>query len=211
MIYSSNSRPQQQIEFLENSRILYLPIAGGWPPNVRDKKELDEIRKLIIKDIESAKLFIDENPDILEGHEIYADLLRMAHNVDVPDAAQKSEAVLKEILKNNPQSYAATMSLASLYITSNAELAPKAEEYFHRALELRPNSPNPAIYQGLGFASLHQNRIDLAIENFQKYLGLVPTDTQISEFVGKLIAGEKPLQVKEPVTEKSSKAWWKLW
>ena len=211
MTHSSNSRPQQQIEFLENSRILYLPIAGGWPPNVRDKKELDEIRTLIIKDIESAKLFIDENPDILEGHEIYADLLRMAHNVDVPDAARKSEAVLKEILKNNPQSYPATMSLASLYITSNAELAPKAEEYFHRALELRPNSPNPAIYQGLGFASLHQNRIDIAIENFQTYLCLVPTDTQISEFVGKLIAGEKPVQVKETIANKSSKAWWKLW
>lgn len=211
MTHSNKSLPQQQIEFLENSRILYLPIAGGWPPNVRDKKELDEIRMLIVKDIESAKLFIDENPDILEGHEIYADLLRMAHNVDVPDAARKSEAVLKEILKDNPQSYPATMSLASLYITSNAELAPKAEEYFHRALELRPNSPNPAIYQGLGFASLHQNRINLAIENFQKYLCLVPNDTQISEFVSKLIAGEKPVQVKEPVAEKSSKAWWKLW
>ena len=101
MTHSSKSLPQQQIEFLENSRILYLPIAGGWPPNVRDKKELDELRTLIIKDIESAKLFIDENPDILEGHEIYADLLRMAHNVNVPDAAQKSENVLKEILKNN--------------------------------------------------------------------------------------------------------------
>jgi tetratricopeptide (TPR) repeat protein len=211
MTHSSKSLPQQQIEFLENSRILYLPIAGGWPPNVRDKKELDELRTLIIKDIESAKLFIDENPDILEGHEIYADLLRMAHNVDVPDAARKSEVVLKEIIKNNPQSYPATMSLASLYITSNAELAPKAEEYFHRALELRPNSPDPSIYQGLGFASLHQNRIDLAIENFQKYLCLVPTDTQISDFVDKLIAGEKPVQVKEPVAEKSSKAWWKLW
>jgi tetratricopeptide (TPR) repeat protein len=211
MTHSNKSLPQQQIEFLENSRILYLPIVGGWPPNVRDKKELDEIRKLIVKDIESAKLFIDENPDILEGHEIYADLLRMAHNVDVPDAARKSEAVLKEILKNNPRSYPATMSLASLYITSNAELAPKAEEYFHRALELQPNSPNPAIYQGLGFASLHQNRIDLAIENFQKYLCLVPNDTQISEFVSKLIAGEKPVQVKEPVAEKGSKAWWKLW
>jgi tetratricopeptide (TPR) repeat protein len=211
MTHSGKSLPQQQIEFLENSRTLYLAIAGGWPPNVRDKKELDEVRTLIIKDIESAKLFIEENPEIIEGREIYADLLRMAHNVDVPGAAQKSEAVLKEILKNNPQSYPATMSLASLYITSNTELAPKAEEYFHRALKLRPNSSDPAIYQGLGFASLHQNRIDLAIESFQKYLCLVPTDANISEFVSKLIAGKKPVQVKESVAEKSSKSWWKLW
>jgi tetratricopeptide (TPR) repeat protein len=211
MTHSSKSLPQQQIEFLENSRTLYLAIAGGWPPNVRDKKELNEVRTLIVKDIESAKLFIEENPEIVEGREIYADLLRMAHNIDVPGAAQKSEAVLKEILKNNPQSYPATMLLASLYITSNAELAPKAEEYFHRALELRPNSPDPAIYQGLGFASLHQNRIDLAIENFQKYLYLVPNDANISEFVSKLIAGEKLVQVKQPITEKSSKSWWKLW
>jgi tetratricopeptide (TPR) repeat protein len=211
MTHSSKSIPQQQIDFLENSRTLYLHIVGGWPPKVSGKKELDEIRTLIIRDIESAKLFIEENPTIIEGQEIYADLLRMAHNVDVPGAAQKADTVLKEILKNNPQSYPATMSLASLYVTSNSELAPKAEEYFHRALELRPNSPDPSIYQGLGFAFLHQNRIDLAIENFQKYLGLVPTDAQISEFVDKLMEGEKPEKVSELVAKKSSKPWYKLW
>jgi tetratricopeptide (TPR) repeat protein len=211
MAHSSKSLPQQQIDFLENSRTLYLPIAGRWPPNVRDKKELEEIRTLITNDIESAKRFVEENPEILEGHEIYADLLRMAHNVDVPGAAQKSETILKQILVNNPQSYPATMSLASLYITSNADLAPKAEEYFHRALELGPNSPDPLIYQGLGFASLHQNKIDLAIDNFQQYLLMVPTDAKISGFVSKLAAGEKPVKTHEPVTEKRSKSWWKLW
>jgi hypothetical protein len=150
MTHSSKSLPQQQIDFLENSRILYLQVIGGWPPTISDKKELEGIRILLLKDIENAKLFVEENPEIGEGLEIYADLLRMAHNVDVPGAAQKSEAILKEILANNPQSYPAVMSLASLYVTSNADFAERSEHYFKRALELRPNSPNPAIYQGLG-------------------------------------------------------------
>jgi tetratricopeptide (TPR) repeat protein len=122
---------------------------------------------------------------------------------------ERSIIYLDELQNNGSVFY--TFAGGLLYITLNAELAPKAEEYFLRALELRPNAPDPAIYQGLGFASLHQNRIDLAIENFKKYLCLVTTDAQISEFVGKLMAGEKPIQVKQPIAEKSSKSWWKLW
>jgi carbamate kinase len=62
MTNSSKSLSQKQIDFLETSRILYLPIAGGWPPNVRDRKELEEIHTLISKDIQSAKLFVEEKP-----------------------------------------------------------------------------------------------------------------------------------------------------
>ena len=202
---------QQQIDFLERRRTLYLPIAGGWPPNIDDGKQLREIQTLILKDIESTQLFIEKNPDIVEGREIYADLLRMAHNIDIPGAAPKADVLLQEILLHNPQSYAATLSLAALYVTTNADFAPKAEQLFCRALELRPNSPDPSIYQGLGFALLQQGKTEQAIENFQEYLRLVPSDKQIPELVEKLITGEKPERIHVPLAEKSSKPWWKLW
>jgi hypothetical protein len=40
---------------------------------------------------------------------------------------------------------------------------------------------------------------------------MVPTDIKTSEFISKLTAGEKPVQIHEPIAEKSSKSWWKLW
>ena len=223
MTQDEQALQQQKIAFLEGRRALYAKVAGGWPPTVVDQAQLAEIRSLLLKDIGHARSFVAESPDNQHGREIYADLLRMAHNLDVPDAARQADAVLRNILAHDPDSYAAHLSLASLYITLQPELAAEAARHFQRALELRPEIPDPAIYQGLGFASLHQGQVAGAIENFQKYLSLVPTDKRIAEFAERLSKGEVPTRIQAPPAEntapvesavpaeKERKSWWKRW
>jgi len=68
----------------------------------------------------------------------------------------------------------------------------------------------------LGFACLHQNKIEKAIGYFQKHLALVP-DSPISELVNKLSAGERGTStVYYPGTDGPQQSnakcpWWKFW
>lgn len=198
---------------------MYIPLVGGWPPNLQNKDQLAEVRALLIEDIKHASSFVREHPTNLGGAEIYGDLLRMGHNVDVPEAAKESAAVLQAVLATNPRSYDAAMSIASLYVTLHPSLMVEAEKHFRLALELSSSPPEPLIFQGLGFSCLHQQRTEQAIEYFQQYLALVPSDQRIAEVVERLTYGQRPEQVyvrsesadaHSPNADKKAKPWWRV-
>lgn len=211
---------EQQIAYLENRRRMYLPLVGGWPPNLQSKEQLAEVRALLVQDIKYASSFVRENPANLGGAEIYGDLLRMGHNADVPGASKESVAVLQAVLAADPRSYNAALSIASLYVTLHPTLMGEAEKYFRLALELSSGPPDPLIFQGIGFSCLHQQKMEQAIQYFQQYLALVPGDRRISELVDRLASGQRPEQVyatfeaaavDAPKAEVTSKPWWRLW
>ncbi len=211
---------EQQIAYLEKKRRMYLPLVGGWPPNLQDQALLAEVRAHLVEDIQHSASFVREHPSNLRGMELHGDLLRMGHNVDVPGAAQESAGVLRSVLAANPHSCPAALSLASLYVTLHPSLMAEAEQYFRIALDLSAEAPDPLIFQGLGFACLHQQKTAQALEYFRKYLGLVPADERISEVVGKLSAGVTPTPVFVPLGERASggsevkrteKPWWRFW
>jgi predicted Zn-dependent protease len=217
------SYQQSQVECIEVRRRGYRGVAGGWPPNVRNESHLAEVRSALLKDIKLARGLMEGNAASLRAREVCADLLRMAHNLHLPGAAQESDAMLQKILAEHPDNYAALVSIASLYITSNPGLVSKADLYFRRALALRPDDPDPLVYQGLGFACLHQKKTDEAIRQFTEYLRLVPDDQRIFTLVAKLAAGDKPSPVHVPMdngpvpraqavaVSGTSKPWWKVW
>lgn len=199
---------------------MYLPLVGGWPPNLQDEEQLAEVRGLLVEDIRHASSFVVEHPENLVGAEIYGDLLRMAHNVDVPSAAKESVAVLQSVLARNPRSYSAALSIASLYVTLHPSLMAEAESHFRLALDLSSGPPDPLLFQGLGFSCMHQQKLDEAIQYFRRYLELVPTDQRISEVLERLASGQRPEQVyvpsKSPGTpapafKEKRKPWWRLW
>ena len=186
--------PQQHIAYLEGRRRLFLQVVGGWPPNVQGDM-LQEARNAIQKDLAYVVAFLRDFPGNLAGEEVYADLLRMAHNADVPEAGAEAQRLLLDILGRHPESYSANLSIACLYVCSSQAHSPDAERYFRKALELKPELPDPAIYQGLGFSLLYQGKTEEATAQFEQYLKHVPGDTRIAGLLNKLASGEQPRPV----------------
>jgi hypothetical protein len=137
-----------------------------------------------------AEALLQERPDSLEAKTALGDLLRMGHNMDVPEAALESSKLLSEVLVADSNHLKAHLAIACLYVTVNAALAPKAEHHFLRVEELAAPKVIPLIYQGLGFACLYQDRIPDAISYFERYL-TIHKDPNVRTVVQRLKAGDK--------------------
>ncbi len=203
----TQSPTQNQISFFQKRRDIYQTVVGGLPPNIDNATELAEARKLLAEDIRHAKSFVTKNSTHTDGKLLLADLLRMAHNVDLPNAAKESEQCLQAILQDDPNHAEAVFCLASLYVNLHLDFMPQAERYFLHALALTKDQPNPLIYQGLGFACLHLQKREQAMIYFHEYLRRTPNDNRIAELVAELSSGKPAESVRIPIT----KPWWKFW
>jgi hypothetical protein len=170
--------PTQRLSFDDrlkqlNRELAYFnPLIGGWPPAVQGTKRILEVSKRWDKARVLAEGLLKERPTSLEAKASLGDLFRMGQNMDVAGAAQYSHRLLNEILAADPNYAKAHLVLAYLYVTVNAELAPKAEHHFLCVEELVAPEIIPDIYQGLGFACVYQDRIPEAIAYFEKYLAM---------------------------------------
>ncbi len=197
MAQSELSLKQQKMAFLEDKRTLYRQLAGGWPPNIPNEMVAD-VRLMLVNDLALANSFVVENPNDIQGKVLWADLLRVAHNLSITGASTEADKILREILEENPKCHSALVCIASLYVSVNPDLAKAAEHYFNRALELTTDKTDPVIFQGLGFANLHQQNAGQAIYYFKKYLQLVPDDKRIKELISIISSGALPKMVHEP-------------
>ena len=186
----------QQFAFLAGRQMLYRRVAGGWPPAVRDDAQLRELQSRMRTDLDHASAFVAANPSQASARLLLADLLRMAHNLDVPDTARRADELLGELLAADPGHGEAALCRGSLYVTLSPELGSRAEADFRLALSVQSVAPDPLIHQGLGFACLHQGRRAEALEHLRRYLDAVPQDARIAQFVARMAGGEQPRTVR---------------
>lgn len=148
----------------------------------------------------------------------------MGHNIDVPDAARKADLVLTEIFRIDQFNLKAMICRASMYVSLAPQFLPDAERLFAKVIELTSPNVDPIIYQGLGFACLNQNKIELATSHFEAYLSLVPADEKIIRILAQLKLGNRGQLTHVPGTDFSTsaasavepnvqkeKSWWRLW
>jgi tetratricopeptide (TPR) repeat protein len=219
MVDNDSTLADQQIAYFRQRCELYAPLIGGWPTQAQGEA-LQQARAGLLEDLSRARAFVQQHPQRPDGKVLCADLLRMAHNTEVPGAADEARALLTGVLETNPRNYEALVCIASLYVTAHPSLAAAAESYFTKALEIRGLHPDPLLYQGLAFAALGQRKIDAAIGHFRKYLELAPNDGRIAELARRL-AESTPLTTKFVPLQKSAtveeskpaavKPWWKVW
>jgi hypothetical protein len=180
----------EQLNKLNRELAYFNPLIGGWPPAVKSTKQVVEVSKRWDKARIMAEALVQEHPNSLEAKTALGDLLRMGHNMDVPEAALESSKLLGEVLVADPNHLKAHLAIACLYVTVNATLAPRAEHHFLRVEELAAPEVIPLIYQGLGFACLYQDRVPEAIVYFEKYLS-IHKDPSVRTVVQRLKAGDK--------------------
>jgi hypothetical protein len=186
-----------QLAHLVRRRDLFAQVAAGWPPRVRDAAQLRELQALMTVDLGHARGFVAEHPANAAGRRVCADLLRMAHNLDVPGAAQEAATMLGALLDEDPGDAEAALCRGSLLVTLSPRFGAQAEADFRRAIA--GGSTAASALQGLGFACLHQGRHAEALEHFRSYLARVPADASIASFVARMEAGEVPRAVQQPV------------
>jgi len=216
----------QHLIYFQERRLAFAQIAGGWPPNVNSEVELKEAQQRMTDDLQRLESYLQVNRESQLAFECYGDLLRMAHNLNIPNAAGIADKVLSGVVAENPNNYDATVALASLYVTLHQDLAPKAEALFNRAVELKPDVGNALIYQGLGLACVYQGKWEQALVHLGKYLDMVPTDKRISDLQKNLSRGHYPTLIHTPLNpsptiaesksvvpklQKEDKPWWRLW
>ena len=207
----------QQLAYFRSRQPLFAQVAGGWPPSISDPTQLAEVRQMLLEDIARVEHYLGQHADCPDGREILGDFLRMAHNLDVPDCAQRAETVLLDLVAECPDRASTALALASLYVTLHKDLAPKAEHHFRRALALQGEQADPLIHQGIGFACLYQDKRAEAMESFRRYLLRVPSDQRIATLLqrleherGEVAHVHVPMKAKGDVVP-DRRPWWKLW
>src|SRR5262249_32257754 len=143
-------------------------------------------QRMLLEDIARVEHYLGEHAACPDGREIHGDFLRMAHNLDVPQCAQRAEAVLLGLVDEYPERASAAQTLASLYVTLHKDFAPRAEHYFRRVLALQGEQADPMVHQGIGFACLYQDKRAEAMESFREYLRRAPSDQRIATLLQRL-------------------------
>ncbi len=93
---------QEKLSYFDERLKLFYPLIGGWPPNLASPEQAQEVRALLEQDLAHAVTLYLEHPQEISAKLVLAELLRMGHNLDVPDCARKADAVLTEIFRLDP-------------------------------------------------------------------------------------------------------------
>lgn len=139
------------------------PFIGSFPPNVekKDIKSIETKYDQIKSDLDKA---IKENPSDLELLFLRGHLEVMGHNFDKEDAWKLGEADLLEVLRANPNHERALVEIGLLYVNTNFNFAPKAQEYFNKAQAVHGSELLEPAQQGLFFCLYYQGRMQEALQ-----------------------------------------------
>ncbi len=203
MFFRMKPSLDEQLEQLQAEWSHFNPLIGGWPTRIHNASELQVIKKRWDASFKIANSLLKQYPDSIAAKYLLADFLRMGHNIDIANAAQASQTLLKEIIQTDPNHFGAYYSLASLYISAEIKLAPRAEQLFLKAKKLALPKILPSIDQGLGFACLYQNKIPDAIAYFENYLRL-KKDPEIQELLDGLKSGKQLTLVNQDLSGKKT-------
>lgn len=166
----------ERLRYFEERLPAFDLLIGGWPPNAQVATELSATKMLWQQDCTDAEALHQDHPSSLQAMLILANLLRMGHNIDIAGAAQRAEALLKNVLASDPNNHQAMLYLARLYLNTNPKFAPAAERLLLDAESLVSPTLTPEIYRGLAYANLYQEQNEQAIFYFEKYLQCTSTD-----------------------------------
>lgn len=157
-------------ESLEVRIKLLETVLGGYPPNINSQEELDSIKdKYLSLKSELDEILIQQPNDVdflfMRGH-----LQSMGHNFDHPGAWQGSTDDFIKLLRISPNHIPALIELGNLWVNSDPNLAPKAENLFRAAQCYAGSEPMEGAQQGIFFALYYQGKTE---EAFKQSLYLV--------------------------------------
>ncbi len=177
---------------LQAERSALHPILAMWPPQIRNEAERRSVLNRWSKAVELGQGLLSEQPNDINVLLTMGHFYRMGHNIDVPQAAQRSMECFRQAMAIYPDDYRGPFGLASLFASLDPVYAPEGEQLFLKAEELAGLKVVPDIYQGLGFVTLVQGKNEQALVYFERYLNLGVLDHHVEEIVAHLKAGKAP-------------------
>ncbi len=216
---------QAELARLTARAATYEPLIGGWPTHIENAAQLQELRQRWQNDINHFVALYQAHLSKIEPKLLLADMLRMGHNIDVPQAAQQADVVLNEVFRMDEFNVPAMLCRARMYVSLSPSVMPEAENLFKMVLKRAGPTVDAGVHKGLGFACLHQQKVDEARQHFAHYLSLAPADTKVAELLAKLKAGELGQTVQVPaggavvapkpkpdaLCAPGRKPWWRFW
>lgn len=152
---------------------------GSYPPNVKDDNELKQVDSKWQQAVDQGESLITEVPEKDKAYVYWqvGELYKLGHNLDKPQAFEKSEKNLLLAINADPNLIGAKLSLGTLYVNTSPTLAPKAEQVFQEAL-LQAKSEDELLqaYDGLFFANYYQGKFANAKLYLDKALQIRPND-----------------------------------
>ncbi len=129
--------------------------------------------------VEGLAARLEEQPDDLEGWQ------RLARSYEVLGEPKKAAGAKAQIARLSPDDYQAQMDAGlSLVEAGRAEglaLAPEAEVYFQRALELEPETVDARFF--LGEYAFQRGESEQARSYWTPLLDILPADSEIGGFL----------------------------
>lgn len=198
--------PERQFQELRREQAALQSVIGFWPPRIRNAGEAREVLNRWKNAIERAEKLHHQDPGDIDRMVVFADLLRMGHNINVPGAALTCYQIFMDVLRRNPNCLEAHFKFALFCLSGggapDAASLPKqaalAEAHLLEARRLAGPIEDPEISQALGFACMYQKKWDDAIRHFEEYLargGLAPN---LPELLKRLRSGERPELIFSP-------------
>ena len=196
-------------EALRREREFLARFLAGYPTRIRTPQEARTVQEHWDRAIRLAEELARASPAPAGVRVILADLLRMGHNMDVPEAGHACQQILTEVLAADPENAEAHYTMGQLLVSVNPAFAPAAEKHLLAVVRLSP-AVSPNVYQALGFACLYQKRVPEAISYFERYLGQVGGDPAVKTVVDHLRSGAGYKIGFKPAAPPKRK-WWQFW
>jgi len=147
--------------------------AKNYPPkfdNENDKQRATNDTKILSGMLDTLVNNPKASPDLLRRTSL---LNSIAHNLDIPGAAQKADRDFQNLLNQLPDDPAANFAYGAFL--GGANQGSKAFPYLEKAAKAGYTD----AYYALGMAYLTQNNTDLALKNFEIYKSHNPNDQSV--------------------------------
>jgi predicted Zn-dependent protease len=163
--------------------------AGTWPPqfdSAEDRRRAEHDVTVLANMLDTLAESFSHNPSMLLR---LAVLHGFGHNLDIPGAAEKAEALFIELLALTPDDPQANFRFGVFYAVTVKRA--NAIPYLEKAKAL--GVANADYWLGVTYMSLGDNA--KAIENLTSYTNRVPTDTTAAKMLDAVRNGK--VQVKQ--------------
>ena len=165
-----------------NKRILVLSeVIGFYPPNINSDKEKESTEKEYLSLKKQLDNLIKKSPKDANLLYIRGNLQAMGHNFDYPKAWEGASSDLKSSLSIQPHNEAALLSLATLWVNSQPDLAKQSENLYRAAQCYHGKEPLEEAQSGIFFALYYQGKVPEAFSQASYLKNKWPTNAKYSQ------------------------------
>jgi len=162
------------------------PVLRGYPPRVSSKEQRQQVTAQWKETEAALNELAGADPQDPKIQWRLGELYRFGHNLDIPQAGAACIRHLERAIALRPDYVDAYLELGIFYTDAGPQWAQLGEANLKKAIKLSAPTPLPRGWRALAFAYYYQGRFSDSAAAADKYLSLVPDDSDLQQM--KLLA-----------------------